>query len=302
MKILFINRKSLRCGVADYGKRVYAILSKAFDIDFKEVSGPDELTADGYDVVIINYHFSTLPWITNEHLKGIKRIAIFHEGPLQIIPDAVIDADCTRIERHNYFASPRPLFEGIEFTDIKNDQPTIGSFGFGFSDKNYSKIADLVCREFDKAIIRLHVPFAEFGDPQGIIAKQEVEKLRNLLTEHCSESQQQISLEVSHDFMDHTSLLSWLHSNDINLFTYNRNEGRGLSSTIDYALSVRKPIAVTYSAMFRHLPEEIFIENTLLKELISKGTDPLESVYKGNTNAFLIEKYRQVIEYAKHNL
>lgn len=297
MKTLFINRKSLRCGVADYGKRVYAILKKSFDIDYKEVSSPEELTAEGYELVIINYHFSTLPWITEEHFKGLKTIAIFHEGPLMISPDAVIDADSTTVERGNYFSSPRPLFEGIEFTESKNDHPVIGSFGFGFADKNYSRIAELVCREFDKATIRLHIPFAEFGDHDGKIARAEVEKLKHVLNEHCSESQQQISLEVSHDFMDHATLLNWLHSNDINLFTYNRNEGRGLSSTIDYALSVRRPISVTMSVMFRHLPASVCIENATLKQLIAEGIKPLQEVYKQHTNEMLIEKYRQVIAF-----
>ena len=46
-KILFISRQAERCGVADYGRRVNAILEQSdlFDVFWREIN-----TADDYEI------------------------------------------------------------------------------------------------------------------------------------------------------------------------------------------------------------------------------------------------------------
>lgn len=291
MRILFVSRKSKRCGVADYGLRVYTILKQRFDIELREVEG--ETNTDDYDIVIWNYHFATLPWVVNKNqLRTNKHILIYHEGPMLYTANAIINSDSTCSEQHRMFSSPRPLFEGIEFEDKVNDMPTIGSFGFGFADKCYWRIAEMVSKEYDRAIIKLNIPFAEFGDINGEVAKREVDKVRSYLKPG-------IELQVSHDYLSHTDLLKFLRSNDINLFMYDELQTRGLSSTIDYALSVKKPIGISRSSMFRHLPREICVEDSSIKEVISKGIQPLIPVYQKHSNENLFNKYEQVINTLK---
>lgn len=298
MKILLVSRKSERCGVADYGKRVFAILkAEGLDIRLKEVDSPDKLTADGADVVIINYHHATLPWITDHHFQGVRTIAIFHEGPLLINPDAIMNTDSTAAECGKWFSSPRPIYEGLNIPRQHNDEYVIGSFGFGFTDKNYMHIIDMVSKEFIHAIVRLHIPYAEFGDNDGAQARRQVSEIQRVVTELNAETLSEIRMEISHEFMDQRRLIEWLAGNDINLFTYAGNHGRGLSSTIDYALSARRPIGVSDSVMFRHLPESIRLSNSSIKDLIKSGTSLLEPVYAQHTNALLLAKYKQVINY-----
>jgi hypothetical protein len=185
-KILFISRKAERCGVADYGRRVNAALQKSslFETHWAEVENANEYV-EWYnkvqpDLVLYNYYPVILPFVTNEFLSPIRHIphvTVYHEVGLYFNPDAIIDIDSTKedIPEQNYFTSPRPLFEDMDLKDFPpNEVPTIGSFGFGFPDKNFPKIAELVCSQFDKAKIRLNTPFATFGDSDGNTARGEV--------------------------------------------------------------------------------------------------------------------------------
>lgn len=274
MKMLMISRKAKQCGVSDYGKRLYAILQKYFDIDYREVNGIEDCKAEGYNIVLWNYHYATLPFVTNDTLqKGVKHFAIFHEAALNFTPDKVIDT------------SIRPLFE-VEFPEVINPVPVIGSFGFGFPDKNFSRIAEMVKEQFTEAVIRLNIPFAEYGDRDGFLARREADKVRGIL------AGTNIQLVVNHDYLSQTDLLTFLNGNDINLFMYAQSHGRGLSSAIDYALSVKKPIGVSDSEMFRHLPESL--RNTDIKWLIENSVNELQGVYKTHSNRNLVNKFAAI--------
>lgn len=270
MKILFITRRSERCGVADYGKRLFNILATAMDITMCECDEMPDLT--GYDIALYNYHYATMPFITTDH-TWVKHIALFHEAHLNHRFDKVIPVE----------SLPRPLFNfsgPVPFYDVS----VIGSFGFGFPSKNFPLLATKVKKQFDKAILRLNIPFAEFGDADGILAKGEVEKCNDIL------KGSNIELQVSHEFLNNHDLLNWCRHNSLNAFLYEQSSGRGLSSCIDYALSARKPIAVSNSEMFRHLPQEICIDNFTMPEIINKSIRPLYGVYEENSNEKLVER------------
>ena len=74
---------------------------------------------------------------------------------------------------------------------------------------------------------------------------------------------------ISHNFLSTTDLLKFLHSNTMNIFLYDKMPGRGISSTIDYALSVKKPLAISDSYMFRHIyNDDICLYNHTIQECI----------------------------------
>lgn len=283
-KVLFITRKGSNCGVSDYGLRLFNILKNHFDITLAEVQ--DQAQADEVynrvapDIVLYNYHYATLPFITNDFIvdKRAKHIAIFHEAHMNFTPNETVD---TLI---------RPLFENfaVQITN-RSSAPVIGSFGFGFPNKDFSRVARLVSKEFGTATLRLNIPFAEYGDKQGDLARARAEEVRAIV--HPG-----ITVEVSHDYKTHYDLLSWLHHNDLNLFLYMPSEGRGISSATDYALSVKKPIGVSSSEMFRHLPTCVCVDNFSLKELIERGVEPLKEVYEMHSNENLIKKYKDILK------
>jgi hypothetical protein len=59
----------------------------------------------------------------------------------------------------------------------------------------------------------------------------------------------------------------------MNIFLYDKMMGRGISSTIDYALSVKKPLAISDSYMFRNIySDEICLYKQTIQEcLVNSG-------------------------------
>lgn len=305
-KILFISRKAERCGVADYGRRVNSALQKSslFETHWAEIESAQEYV-EWYnkvmpDLVLYNYYPVILPFVTDDFIAPIRHIphvTVYHEVGFAFSPNGIIDIDSTKEDKpeENYFTSPRPLFENVQLKDFPpNEVPTIGSFGFGFPDKNFPKIAELVCSQYDKAKIRLNTPFATFGDAEGDRAKAEVEKMRQII----ANSGKDIELEVTHEFLEHIDLLNFLKQNDINIFLYDPHQTRSLSGSIDYALSVRKPIGISRSWMFRHInwvTPSIYVDERPLKDIIADGIEPLKPIYEKHSNKALLEKYEYAL-------
>lgn len=289
MRILFISRAALRCGVVDYGKRLFSILQKEFDIHYREVlSARDFIQAFDEirpDIVLYNYYCSILPFITDELLKtrrGAKHIVIYHEASIDFTPDATIGT------------LPRPVYE-IELPPSRsNDVMTVGSFGFGFADKNFQGIAELVKSQYSKAIIKLNIPFAEFGDDNGASARTEAKKVQDVL------KGTDIQLIIDHSFLSPQDLIMSLNQNDINLFLYSPMVGRGYSSAIDYALSARKPIGLSDSYMFRHLPDEMRVTHKSIETLVREGVPP--KVYEDNSHEKVLETYRNLFSKTLNNI
>jgi len=281
MKILMISRKAKQCGVADYGLRLFNILKPHFDIELSEVNNEvDYLQAVAIsrpDIVLYNYHYATLGFVTDGVIdRSIKHYAIFHEAAMQFTPDKIIDT------------SIRPLFNCDNVTPSNNF--TVGSFGFGFPDKNFPRIAEIVKAQYKSATIKLNIPFAEYGDRDGYLARREADKVRAIL------KGSSIEVEINHDYLSQSDLLDFLAANTINLFLYRQSHGRGLSSAIDYALSVKRPIGVSDSEMFRHLPETIRVENNTIDNIIRDFADTLCPIYEAHSNGKLIERYKEFLK------
>ena len=193
-KILFISRQAERCGVADYGRRVNSILNQSnlFNVYWREINTAEDYEAafneTNPDLVLYNYYPVILPFITDDFLQSkrhIPHIVLYHEVGINFTPTAIIDVDSTLVDNieHNHFSIPRPLFNKFENDNstTNNDIITIGTFGFGFRDKNFPKLAQLVCEQFDTAKIRINTPFATFGDADGSSARAEIEKMRHII-------------------------------------------------------------------------------------------------------------------------
>lgn len=305
-KILFVNIRAKNCGVHDYGVRLYNIIKKSsnFHILFVDIENLHNLinifNIYQPDVVLYNYIIHIYPFLNDDTIRTIRHVPqliIYHEGAVAFNCDGVLSIDSTMDDNpdKNFYSLPRPLFEHIDVDEISNETPVIGSFGFGFTDKNFPKIAEVVCSEFETAKIRLNIPFAQFGDEQGNIAKNEIEKIKKIIYN----SNKNIELEYSHDFLEHDDMLNFLKHNDVNVFLYEKHATRGLSSAIDYSLSAKKPIAINDSYMFRHInktePSIILNETNDLKTIIKNGIEPLKPFYEKYSQFNLINKFEYAI-------
>lgn len=269
MKVLFLNHKIENCGVYQYGKRVIDILLLDTEITYvyKEIDCYEEyrsilLQSPDIIAVIYNYHCSTMPWLNHSNIqRTVKNIGIPHESPDYLF-DIVCNIDPDEVETSTRVSLPRPIFENIQdlmleptvnsdinelitkYTDT--DIPIFGSFGFGFDNKGFDKIVSFVNEHYDNAIIKFVIPVAHF-DPEPY----RIERMRNLC--FSTNKKPGIIVMICHNFLSTNDLLKFLHSNTMNIFLYDKMMGRGISSTIDYALSVKKPLAISDSYMFRHI-------------------------------------------------
>jgi hypothetical protein len=76
---------------------------------------------------------------------------------------------------------------------------------------------------------------------------------------------------------------------------------RSISGSTDYALSVKKPIALSRSNMFNHFHKynlDIYIDQTPLKIIMEKGIEQLQPMYNEHCNSNILEKIESVISKA----
>ena len=307
MKVLCLNHKVKECGVYQYGIRVFEILGKSENIQYiyKEVGSFEEYinllsNMDDIDQILYNYHPSTLNWLNKHNIqKKVKNVGILHECSFDGF-DHNIDMCC--IFNNEYI--PRPIFENIDellngytpstpeiekFIDYKIDNlPVIGSFGFGFNNKGFHKIIKMVCEQYDHAIIKLVIttPFFDHAVSQFAQIREDC------LKEHIKPT---VRVLVTREFFTTEDILLFLKSNTINVFLYDEEKGRGFSSVIDYALSVKKPIGISTSYMFRHIySDEICLYKTPIQQCIDNSNDYILKLFENNTNTKLINKFEQI--------
>lgn len=314
--VLFISHKVKQCGVHEFGNNVAKVLeaSTKYMFVYVECDNLNDLHVAILEykpiAIIYNYYPSTLPWIRKKIVHTfykslisdiqLPQIGIMHE----VTQKKADDADNLLF---NYHIAPDPtlllknsiVFKTgrlIPFYNNKYSLPetvTIGSFGFATPNKGFEEIVKAVNNEFDKAVIRFNIPFATFGDNDGANAKSLIENCKKLITKAG------IELVVTHDFLEKEQVLDFLAKNTINVFLYQDKEGRGLSSTVDYALAVDRPIAVSDSIMFRHLhkikPSLTYPESTL-RQIIKDGTSSVQHLKSEWSNENLVWEYERIID------
>jgi len=302
MNILFLNHTQKRCGVYQYGKRISEILEKdnRYKLIYSEVENNFDfqkcLETHNPDVILYNWHLSTMNWLNNNitsSLKNKKQLFFFHEihTPNFSNSNGMITLDLSEDEKNKKFSIPRPLYEFNELKN-KNEKLTIGSFGFGFTNKGFDKICSLINENFESAIIKLHISSAFFGDIDGKIALSIIDKCRKKI------NKKNIELITTNNFLSNKEILSFLNSNDVNIFMYDSMPGRGVSSCIDYSLSVNTPIVVNNSNMFRHIlseKPEISIEKNNIIDILNMGIEPVKYFREKWSGQNLRDKFYEIL-------
>lgn len=331
--ILFVSHSKKQCGVYQFGKSVFEVIqsSRKYKIDWVECDSMGMLKeAIGQyspDAIIYNFHPSTMSWLTSKLGPRIyrNRISEIEVMQLGIIHEVTQDVSDGATNYRNPFilqkagklintlfdfyiaADPTILLKnplvyktGRLIANYKNkfsypEIPTIGSYGFGTPNKGFERIVFKVQEEFDNAIIRFNIPFAEFGDKDGARALSIAENCRKLV------KKSGITLQISHDFLDKAELLDFLAKNSINVFLYEDTSGRGLSSAIDNALAVQRPICVSDSTMFRHVLNQlpsISADQQSIQRIIESGFEIFKPLVDSWNQANLTWEYERILDSA----
>lgn len=289
MRGLLVNHKGERCGVYQFGKRLFQSLRTFQKVSWSyvECSNPDEyidaVKSNSPDFIVVNHVPFTAPWLSSNLIAraNIDTFTILHES-YQLAADTIIAApfvgvlcaDPTLVAR-NPAVLPVPRFipEPRPSLPVKAEVCTIGSFGFAYGGKGFARLCALVNEQFTEAVIRINLP--PHDHPEMASREQTaavVEECRRNITKPG------IDLQITHDFHDDEELLDFLAGNSVNAFLYEGDASRGLSSCIDYALASGRPIAASASNMFRHihgLNPSVCVEHRSLRDIAEGGTEAL---------------------------
>ena len=315
--VLILNHKARQCGVYQYGLRLYNILKKSQLISYIyiEVSTLYEYIQaqkqnKGYQAIIYNYHSATMPWLTADMIQhNVKNIGIPHESPSGLF-DITLSIDDTHPESSINYHLLRPLYEDVDklleesssmtpasVTDFINAQQAdsqsvhiFGSFGFGFQFKGFHNIVKLINENYDNAVIKFVVPIAHFDHSHA--------KTNSSLYNACVAENKKpgIKLMITHDFFSNEDILRFLKSNTVNIFMYDNLSHRSISSVIDYALSVQKPLVISNSHMFRHIYDDrICVLKTPVQQCITNSVSYCAKFLDLYSNVNMISKVDSII-------
>lgn len=309
--VLIVNHNEPACGVFQFGENLHRALHAVpsrYSFELANCANENDIRSAiaraNPAAVIYNWHPATLPFIDKEFTRrmgspAVPAIGFFHEitaDAANAVRDDIFDCwicgDPTLQTDNPYiFKSGRPL-PVYENTKSAPAIPTIGSFGFGFPNKGFARLAALVQQQFDEAVIRLHIPFSAFFDPDGREALARVDEARAQI------KKPGIGIEASHSLLSKEGLLDFLAANSLNAFLYD-DMYRGIASTVDYALVVDRPIAITRSYMFRHLwnaTPSILVEERTLPEILAAGTAPLDRFKQAWSAKSLATEYETILD------
>lgn len=287
VQLLMINSKLKKCGVYQYGSNIFSEISKINNLRAKQVDVADQrdyeksLSQNNPEIILFNYYPATMPWLNREIVKGFcaKKLGILHEMndkivkelnnelfDVHIVPDPTLNST-----RKDVFQAPRLVKSYCNYFP-EPDIPTFGSFGFGFANKGFEKIIDLVQGEYDNAIIKFTMPFNEVVERNGNFAKEVVAKCRERIVK------KGITLLINHDFLAERDLLNNLAQNTANIFLYDETISMGISSVLEYAIASRRPLIINKCPMFRHVfnsESRVLINNKSIKSILRERSTPI---------------------------
>ena len=300
--VLILNHTTKNCGVYQFGKRVaeLAIRSEKLDVRYYEIDTEQEyeylVEKLQPKMIIFNWYPITMQWLSFKPLKDhIKSYFFFHDGHYKPEFEKMVflgvyeKADGHQFNPEKKILLPRPLLD-YESTYNGNELFTVGSFGFGFYHKGFPDIVSKINEEFDEAVVNLHIPKGHFGDPHG----EQAEEVR----QECLNRNKKpgIIVNITTELKSEKELLDFLGKNDINAFFYG-GVSEGISSVIDYALSVKRPIALTNNMMFRHvISDDILIEKNTFQEIFDRQLAPLEKFLTDWSTENFIKEFDRVIQ------
>lgn len=301
MHSLFITHQAKQCGVKAHGNRFVEAMKEHSPAGdewiVSEVGSMDDIRqAISYwkpDISIVNFHKDTLKYLEPEKNFSLntKLVALPHEdltgdGAVYFknrypMFEAVLWQDptsfVTQMEQYgiHYVGRCIPKFYRTKFPDrrdIPDEDTVIKMFGFGCVGKKPEEMMKVIGESFENATVICHFPSNDLTDISGLSGEMMIEKLR------CSVQHKGIQVlrtkeMYCNQYMSENDLVQWLNNSDINICFH--EDGTGISSTTDLMMAAGVPFAVNHSPFFRHLPNEIKLDqNNTMKDILNKGIEP----------------------------
>lgn len=284
--VLYVSQPlDVNCGIGLIGK----LYGDCLDIDIRNnysvlySNNVEEIlsVAKNADCVIYNYHPQSTPYIRRFQLD-IPQIILFHEIGYQYEIDRhavnniggfdyVITTNPKLTARGNVFVINR-LLPNVDTNEyIGGDVPVIGFQGFAIHHKGIERIVPLVENEFESSVINLRIPDCYYADRDN--------SFRTRILKTCySQVKKDTKIVVNTDLVTTDQIIKLISQNTLNIYpSHTSSDIAGCSSSIDYAIAAKRPIAVTKAPQMRMLHgliPSVCIEDSSLKEIISYGIEP----------------------------
>jgi len=304
---IFLNSPKAQCSIHESGNMIYSAIrdSQKFEWDYIDLEHGRAVDVKKYACAIYNYHPGTMPYLDlarirkSKLFKGVVILETLPESVFPLCPSDVFDfhlaIDPTiKVQPGHIYSLPRPIGKCYAPEDKQGEEiPRIGTFGLGTPGKGFERVVDAVNREFDKAIIRVNIPSAEFcdGATYGLQQKPYADYLVAIMKRTAKPG---ISIEYTKNFWSQEDLVHWCRSNTVNVFLYDRLQP-GLSATTDQAIAAGRPLVVSDNTTFRHIhPYVQPYPFWSIKESIANGPQAIGDMQK----AWNVESFRVSFEHA----
>jgi hypothetical protein len=303
-KVALVSGPVQNCGIYYWGTNVYAILknSKKYSFHFITAFSHSEFLekTESMDVIIYNWHSSTMPWCTSEIFTATSKPQFLihgHTANSELINFDGIDEFITVAPTPNYgtknfHSGHRPI---TYYDDIVYNEPKgvikIGTSGIGHNGKNIETMMNLINSQFDEPVIfNVHWSVGAFTGSNRDTLESKLKRLHAL-------AKPNVTLNFTLEQLSEYDNIKWLNSNDINLYIYPSYDCDGVSASIDKALAAKKPIGVNDSNFFKHIiSDEINIGKTPIKSIISNGITPLMKYYDMWNPKTFLEQYEGILD------
>lgn len=284
--ILYVSQPlDVNCGIGFIGKLFGDCLGADIRNNYNVLysSNVDEIlsAAKNVDCVIYNYHPQSTPHIRRFKLD-IPQIILFHEIGYQHEIDRhavnkiggfdyVITTNPTLTTKGNVFVINRLLPNVVTEEYVGGDIPIIGFQGFAIHHKGIERIVPLVENEFESSIINLRIPNCYYADRDN--------SFRTRILRICeAQVKKNTKIIINTDLVSTDEIIRLISQNTLNIYpSHTSADIAGCSSSIDYAIAAKRPIAVTKAPQMRmlhNLTPSVCIEDSSLKEIISYGVEP----------------------------
>ncbi len=306
---IFINQEKSQCSIYESGCMMYQALkySDAFELKFFELTRENISQIPIADFYVFNYHHATMAWMNTQSIRTLPGVKFTFV--LEMLPgdpfvycnsedfDAYLVLDPSmRHANKKVYSFTRPL-EKVKFVPPYQEKeiPVIGTFGFGTPGKGFELVVDAVNREFERAIIRLNIPFATYAD-NHTFSLQKMNYTQYLVNLAKSVAKPGIEVQFSNLFMSKEELIIWCSQNTLNCFLYCRNQP-GLAATTDQCITSGRPLIVSKNDTFRHIHEYIKpYPEISLKEAIATSQNAIRQMQLDWTPELFAQKFEKVLE------
>lgn len=302
-KIAVIIDNDPKNSISGYATTVYEVLctSTKYQYDLVRLSPgrlhmADQLNDLGVDGIIHNW-WPGDSWLRDYILDYVKVPQFVIAGHNHIpsftsikhVWSAYIDQEPT-----DYITPlPRPI---VYYPDLLYTPPSgrikIGSFGLGFRNKNFPKIVELVNEQFSDAVVDLNLHMS--------YTKHSYAETNKIAHECRALAMPNVMLNISFHYLKTSyDIAKFLNGNDLNVFAYETEPHlKVTSSSLDHALSARKPIALSRSNYFSHMKDVpgIWFDERGLKDIMNDGIAHLEPVYQKHSAQALIQAFETQLD------